>query len=189
MNVDLGLFILRLAIGSVVLAHGLIKIGWPISMMGMRGMAAFRGTAGFFRTLGFWPPVFWAIAAILAEVGGSLLMIFGLGGPIGPGILFGDLVIVTLVAHWPYGFWASPKGVGVEFPIPLTAGALALTLIGHGGWTLDAALGLSYPGWLMPAVLILAIGGAAALLMIRRLRRSPAGQAAAPAVSGTAQEG
>jgi putative oxidoreductase len=110
--------------------------------MGMRGMAAFRGTAGFFGNLGFWPPLFSAIVAIVAEVGGGLLTIFGLGGPIGPGLIFGDMVIVTLTAHWPYGFWASPQGVGVEFPIPLTAGALALTLIGHGGWALDAALGL-----------------------------------------------
>jgi len=58
MNVDLGLFILRVTVGSVVLAHGLIKIGWPISMMGMRGLAAVRGTAGFLGSLGFWPPLF-----------------------------------------------------------------------------------------------------------------------------------
>jgi uncharacterized membrane protein YphA (DoxX/SURF4 family) len=30
MNVDLGLLVLRVAIGCIVLAHGLIKIGWPI---------------------------------------------------------------------------------------------------------------------------------------------------------------
>jgi len=113
-------------------------------------------------------------------------MILGLGGPVGPAIVFGDMVIVTLTAHWPYGFWASPQGVGVEFPIPLTAGALALTLIGHGGWALDAALGLSYPGWLMPAVLILAIAGDAALLAIRALRRSSPGRVAAPPATGTA---
>lgn len=51
MNVDLGLLVLRLAIGGIVLAHGLLKIGWPIAMMG-KGMDAVRATAGFFGSLG-----------------------------------------------------------------------------------------------------------------------------------------
>ncbi len=184
MDIDLGLLILRGAVGGVVLTHGLIKVGWPISM-GIRGLAAVRGTAGFFGSLGFWPPLFWALASIVAEVVGSLLMIFGLGGPLGAGIVFGDMVIVTLIAHGPYGWWASPQGVGVEFPIPLAAGALALTLIGYGGWALDATWGLSYPGWLTPAVLILAIAGDLALLALRSLRRASRGEPT-PTAPGTA---
>jgi len=169
---DLGLLVLRLAIGGVVIAHGFIKIGWPISMGEARGIAAVRGTAGWFGGLGFWPPMFWALVAIGAEVGGSLLMILGLGGPIGAGVVFGDLVIVTLVAHVPQGFWAGggKQLSGVEFPIPLTAGALAIALIGTGGWSLDAALGLSYPDWLLPAWLALMLAGDAVLLVIRAFR-------------------
>ena len=172
MSEDLGLLVLRLAIGGVVIAHGFIKIGWPISMGEARGIAAVRGTAGWFGGLGFWPPMFWALVAIGAEVGGSLLMILGLGGPIGAGVVFGDLVIVTLVAHVPHGFWAGggKQLSGVEFPIPLTAGALAVALIGTGGWSLDAALGLSYPDWLLPAWHALMLAGDAVLLVIRAFR-------------------
>ena len=173
MTDDLGLLVLRLAIGGVVIAHGFIKIGWPISM-GMRGMAAVRGAAGWFGGLGFWPPMFWVLVTIVAEIGGSLLTILGLGGPIGPGLVFGDMVIVTLVAHWPQGFWAGGGKVGVEFPIPLTAGALAIALIGLGGWSLDAALSLTYPDWLMPAWLVLMLAGDIVLLAIRAVRRVPA---------------
>jgi putative oxidoreductase len=175
MNVDLGLLVLRVAVGGVVLAHGLIKIGWPISM-GARGAAAVRGVAGFFGNMGLWPAMFWALVAVVAEIGGSLLMILGLGGPIGPGLVFGDMVIVTIVAHWPAGFWAGggKQMPGVEFPIPLTAGALAVALIGNGGWSLDAALRLTYPDWLMPAWLALMLAGDIALLVIRAVRRSPA---------------
>ncbi len=175
MNVDLGLLVLRVAVGGVVLAHGLIKIGWPISM-GMRGMAAVRGTAGFFGNLGFWPPLFWALVAIGAEIGGSLLMILGLGGPIGPGVVFGDMVVVTLVAHWPAGFWAGggKQAAGVEFPIPITAGALAVALIGNGGWSLDAAFNLTYASELIPAWLALMIAGDVVLLAIRAARRASA---------------
>jgi putative oxidoreductase len=179
LNEDLGLLILRLAIGGVVLAHGLIKIGWPISMGMGTGIAAVRATAGFFGSLGFWPPMFWALIAILAEIGGSLLTILGLGGPIGPGLLFGDMVIVTIVAHWPAGFWAGggKQMAGVEFPIPITAGALALALIGPGAWSLDGALGLTYPGWLIPVWLLLMLAGDALLLAIRAMRPRAAGEA------------
>jgi putative oxidoreductase len=175
MNVDLGLLVLRVAVGGVVLAHGLLKIGWPVSM-GMRGAAAVRGVAGFFGGLHFWPPMFWALTAIVAEIGGSLLMILGLGGPIGPGLVFGDMVVVTIVAHWPAGFWAGggKQTAGVEFPIPITAGALAVALIGNGGWSLDAAFRLTYPDWLIPAWLILMLAGDVALLVIRAARQEPA---------------
>src|SRR6266508_6008546 len=178
MNVDLGLLVLRVAVGGVVLAHGLLKIGWPVSM-GMRGTAAVRGVADFFGGLRFWPPMFWALTAIVAEIGGSLLTILGLGGPIGPGLIFGDMVIVTLVAHWPAGFWAGggKQMAGVEFPIPLTAGGLAIALIGNGGWSVDAAVGLTYPIELTWAWLGLMILGDIALLAIRAARR-PAAPAA-----------
>jgi len=169
MNEALGLLILRLSIGGIILAHGLIKIGWPISM-GMRGLAAVRGVAGFFGGLGFWPPLFWAIVSIIAEIGGSILTILGLGGPVGPGLLFGDMLIVTLVAHWPQGFWAAGGKVGVEFPIPLVGGALAIALLGFGGWSLDAAVGLAYPDWLLPAWLALMLAGDVVLLAVRARR-------------------
>jgi len=180
MNVDLGLLVLRVAVGGVVLAHGLIKVGWPISM-GMRGMAAVRGTAGFFGGLGFWPPMFWALVSILAEIGGSLLMILGLGGPIGPGIVFGDMVIVTIVAHWPAGFWSGggKQAAGVEFPIPITAGALAVALIGNGRWSLDAALNVTYASELIWIWLALMVAGDVVLLAIRTVRR-PSSQTASP---------
>ena len=182
MNVDLGLLVLRVAVGGVVLAHGLLKVGWPVAMMG-RGMAGVRATAGFFASLGFWPPMFWAVVTLIAEIGGTILMILGLGGPIGPGLVFGDMVIVTIVAHWPAGFWAGggKQMAGVEFPIPLTAGALAVALIGNGGWSVDAALHLTYPDWLMPVWLLLMLAGDAALLVIRANRRVPA---AAPPDAG-----
>lgn len=172
MNADLGLTALRLAVGVVIIAHGAIKIGWPVAMGPARGIDALRMTAGWFGTLRFWPPMFWAAVSVLAEFGGGLLIVAGLGGPIGPGLVFGDMIVVTIVAHWPNGFWVSKNGW--EFPILLLAGSLAIALIGFGEWSLDAVLNLTYPDWLMPAWLVLGIVGAAVLLVIRATRQAPA---------------
>lgn len=172
MNPDLGLTVLRVAVGAVIMAHGAIKIGWPIALGPERGSAALRNVAGWFAGLGFWPPTFWAVVSVLAEVGGGLLILLGLGGPIGPGLVFGDMIVVTVVAHWSNGFWATKNGW--EFPILLVAGSFALALVGFGAWSLDAGLGLTYPDWLPSAWLGLNVIGALALLAIRATRQSPA---------------
>ncbi len=101
--------------------------------------------------MGLRPGLFGAYVAALAEAGGGLLTILGLGGPIGPGVLAADLVVVTVVAHWPQGFWAGGGKVGWEFPLPLATGGLAIALAGNGSWSLDRFLGLTYPDWLLPA--------------------------------------
>jgi|SRR5919108_2338353 putative oxidoreductase len=167
---DLGLFVLRLAVGGVIFAHGAIKIGWPISMGPGVGLAALRNTAGWFGSLGFWPPLFWAAVSFVAEFFGGILIVLGLSGPIAPALVFGDMIVVTWVAHWPSGFWSAKNGW--EFPILLLAGSFALALIGFGGWSLDSALRLTYSAWLTVAMLVIGILGAAALLVIRVSRRA-----------------
>jgi putative oxidoreductase len=154
---------LRVAIGGVVMPHGLLKLG----LVGAGGSVA--GVAGWFNSLGLRPGLFWAYVAVLAEAGGGLLTILGLGGPIGPGILAADMVVVTVIAHWPQGFWAGGGKVGWEFPVPLAAGALAIALAGNGAWSLDRLLGLVYPDWLLPAWLVLMAIGALLALGVRSM--------------------
>lgn len=84
MNGDLALLVLRVAVGVVMFAHGAMKLGW----VGKGGSPA--GTAGWFTSIGIRPGLFWAWVVILAEAGGGVLTILGLGGPIGPGIVAGD---------------------------------------------------------------------------------------------------
>jgi putative oxidoreductase len=161
---DLALLLLRVVIGGVVMAHGLLKLG----LVGTGGSPA--GVAGWFDSLGLRPGRFWAWVAIVAEAGGGLLTVLGLGGPIGPGLLAGDLVVVAIVAHWNQGFWAGGGKVGWEFPVPLAAGALAIALAGNGTWSLDRMLAVTYPDWLLPAWLVLMAAGALLALGIRSMR-------------------
>src|SRR3989475_8165361 len=150
---DLGLLILRVVIGGVVIPHGLLKLG----LVGKGGSIA--GVSGWFNSIGLRPGLFWAYVATLAEAGGGLLTVLGLGGPIGPGVLAGDLVVVTIVVHWPQGFWAGGGKVGWEFPVPLAAGGLAIALAGNGAWAPDRLLGLVYPDRRLPTrVLLVALG-------------------------------
>jgi putative oxidoreductase len=161
---DLGLLVLRVVIGGVVMQHGLLKLG----IVGKGGSVA--GVAGWFNSLGLRPGIFWTYTSIVAEAGGGILTVLGLGGPIGPGLLFGDLIVVTLVAHWPQGFWAGGGKVGWEFPVPLAAGALAIVLAGNGSWSVDRLLGLGYPDWLLPAWLVIMVAGALIALGVRSLQ-------------------
>ena len=158
---DVALLLLRVVIGGVVIPHGLLKLGW----IGKGGSIA--GVAGWFNSMGLRPGLFWAWVAALAEAGGGLLTVLGLGGPIGPGVMAADLVVVAVVAHWPQGFWAGGGKVGWEFPVPLAASALAIALSGNGAWSLDRLLGLVYPDWLLPAWLALMAAGALLALGVR----------------------
>ena len=136
-NTDLALLVLRISVGVVIAMHGFMKLGW----VGKGGSPA--GTAGWFESyLGFKPGVFWAWVSIFAESLGGILVALGLLGPFPAAAVFADLVVVTIVAHVPKGFW-SGKG-GWEFPVPLAAGALAVALIGNGAYSLDRVLGLTY---------------------------------------------
>jgi putative oxidoreductase len=161
---DIALLLLRVVVGGVVIPHGLLKFG----LVGTGGSIA--GVAGWFNSMGLRPGVFWAYVAALAEAGGGLLTVLGLGGPIGPGVMAADLVVVTIVAHWSQGFWAGSGKVGWEFPVPLAAGALAIALAGNGAWSLDRFLGLMYPDWLLPAWLVLMALGVALALAVRSMQ-------------------
>ena len=139
MTADIGLLVLRVVVGGIVMQHGLLKLGW----VGKGG--SITGVAGWFNGTGLRPGLFWALIATAAEALGGLLMVLGLGGPLGPGVIAGDLLVVAIVAHAPQGFWAGGGKVGWEFPVPLAAAGFAVALVGNGQWSLDGALGLTYP--------------------------------------------
>src|SRR5437667_6933952 len=170
MSTDIALFVLRVVVGAIVAMHGFLKLGW----VGKGGSVA--GVSGWFNSLGLKPGMFWALMAVLGEAGGGTLTVLGLGGPIGPGLIAADLVVVTYVAHWSQGFWAGGGKVGWEFPLPLAAAGLAIALAGNGAWSLDRLLGLAYPDWLLPAWLALMAIGVLLALGVRSMQTPKAAQ-------------
>jgi putative oxidoreductase len=171
---DIALLILRVVIGGVVMQHGLLKLGW----IGKGGSVT--GVGKWFDSMGMKPGLLWAVVATTAEALGGALTVLGLGGPIGPGLLAGNLLVVTIVAHWQQGFWAGGGKVGWEFPLPLAAASLAIALLGNGAWSLDALLGLTYSSALVLTWLAIMYAGALAALVIRAIfAPKPAPQKAA----------
>ena len=80
---DIALLVIRVILGLAIARHGAEKLfGW----FGGYGIA---GTAGFFEQLGWRPGRLFVLAAAGAELGGGLLTVLGLGGPIGLALIVG----------------------------------------------------------------------------------------------------
>src|SRR4051794_22432991 len=74
---DLALLLLRVVTGGLLAGHGAQKL------FGSFGGPGFGKTSGFMETLGLRPGPFWTLLAGTGELGGGLLTMLGLGGPLG----------------------------------------------------------------------------------------------------------
>ncbi|HVA86847.1 MAG TPA: DoxX family protein [Candidatus Saccharimonadales bacterium] len=171
MAIDTGLLILRLVVGLIFAAHGAQKmLGW----WGGPGLAGWRGAM---ERMGLRPAAVWAVISALAELAGGLLFALGLLTPLVVAVLIAQSIVIVGKVHLPRGFW-NAKG-GVEFPLSLAAGIVAIALTGPGADSLDRALNLRYSTSLQIAVITLGILGGLGTIALPRLiptRRTTAPQ-------------
>jgi putative oxidoreductase len=138
---DLGLLALRLTTGSLLAGHGTQKLfGW----FGGHGL---QGTAGWLESQGLRPGKPWALAAGASEFTGGVLTALGLLNPVGPAAAVGAMSMATAKAHWGKPIWVSSGGA--ELPLTNAAIALALAVVGPGKYSIDRALGIKLPRWLI----------------------------------------
>jgi putative oxidoreductase len=135
---DIGLLLVRLAVGLILAPHGLQKLfGWFDG-------PGLRATEEYFRSLGLRPARMHAVLGGLCEFGGGLLMILGLFSPLGSAVVAGTMLVAISTVAIRRGFFAN-KG-GIEFPLCLCLSALALAFTGPGRYSLDNPVGLHASG-------------------------------------------
>jgi putative oxidoreductase len=126
--------VLRLALGFMILPHGLQKtLGWF-------GGYGFKGTMGYL-TGQVGAPWIFALLAILAESVGGLMLIAGFGTRLAA-LGVGGVMLVAAAMHWSNGFFmnwfGNQKGEGVEFHLLALGIVVALLILGGGKWSVDA---------------------------------------------------
>ncbi len=126
-NADHAAFLLRLAFGGVILAHGLIKLF----------VFTPAGTVGFFESVGLagWT----AYPVMVGEILAGLALIFGVLVRAASLALVPILVGATYV-HAGAGFLFSNPNGGWEYPALLIVLALVQALLGAGSFALGESV-------------------------------------------------
>ena len=162
---DSTLLVLRLVVGLIFAAHGAQKAfgwwngpgieGWQKIVAGMR----------------FQPAPLWTVVSVGAELIGGLLVAIGLFTPVAATALIGQSVVIILKAHLPKGFWN--KNGGIEFPLALAAGVLAILGIGPGAYSADGLIGFGLVEPLLWVLLAVGLGGGLAAYGLTRVMPAP----------------
>lgn len=156
MGTDLGLLLVRLALGPVLLVHGLNKVA---------GAGGLGGTTRWFEGLGLRPAWLHARLAAATEVGAATLLTLGLLTGLDATAFVGLMSVAALTDHRGKGFFVF-RG-GYEYTLVIGVVAIGLAATGPGAWSLDRALGLCLAGagWAAGA-LVGGFGAAVALLAV-----------------------
>lgn len=118
--------LLRISLGVMFLAHGLLKLL----------VFTPSGTAGFFGSLGL-PSVLGPVT-LAAELAGGLLLLVGFKTRIVSLALLPILVGSIVFVHGANGWGFSNQGGGYEYPLFLIAASLVQALIGDGAYAISS---------------------------------------------------
>lgn len=126
---DDAIALLRVALGVMFIAHGLVLKYFTFTL---------AGTAGFFASLGL--PELLAYVVFAMETAGGVMLVLGYGTR----LVSLALVPVLVGAAWVHlgngWVFTAPNG-GWEYPVYLTVLALAQAVLGSGSFALDRARG------------------------------------------------
>lgn len=163
---DLGLLLLRLAIGGLLVGHGAQKL------FGAFGGHGLEGTGGFFASIGFRPGKPMAFVAGLTELGAGVLLILGLLTPLASAGVIGTLLVAGSV-HAGKGLWAVNGGYELPLVYALLGAVLALT--GPGAYSLDALIGLQPSlAWGAGAIVLGLVAGGAVVARAKSVLKADA---------------
>ena len=121
---DYGTALLRVALGAMFLAHGLLKVF----------VFTLPGTAGFFASVGF--PSILAYIVVPAEILAGVALLIGFRTRLVAALTV-PILIGAASVHFGNGWlFSAPKG-GWEYPVYLIVAAIAQSLLGSGAYAID----------------------------------------------------
>ncbi len=123
---DIGLALLRVALGTIWIAHALLKLF----------VFTLPGTAQFFESVGY---AGWlAYPVFAAELLGGLAILLGVyARQVSLALL--PVMLAAAWVHVPNGWLFTNQGGGWEYPVFLAVASVALALAGEGRWALRSA--------------------------------------------------
>jgi putative oxidoreductase len=124
----LAALVLRLALGSIMTAHGWMKVH-----NGMHAHLLFVQSLGM--------PGWLAYVSAWAEFGGGILVLGGLLTRIASLFILVNMLVAIFKVHLHNGLISHPGKTGYEYALALAAMALALALLGAGPIALDWLFG------------------------------------------------
>ena len=162
MDTDLGMLVVRLALGPMLFAHGWNKVA---------GAGGIAGTARWFDGLGLRPARLHAWLAAATELGAGVLVTLGVFTGLGATAFVGLMAVATLTDHRGKGYFVF-RG-GWEYTVLVAMVAVGLAAAGPGAWSLDALLGLDLAGGLWAGIAVVGGLGTAGGLLATFYRRAP----------------
>jgi len=114
--------LLRVSLGVMLLAHGLILKVFTFTI---------PGTVGYFESIGY--PGFFAYLVILGEIGGGLALILGVWTR-AIALLMLPILIGATLQHIGNGWVFTAQGGGWEYPVFWTVTLVVQALLGDGAY-------------------------------------------------------
>ncbi len=124
---DWGVFVLRVGVGGVFVAHGLQKL----IVFGIPGLASFLGQ------LGIPFPALSAVAVTAAELVGGLALVAGIFTRWAALPLAFSMAVAAVTVHLKGGFFLPD---GIEYVVTLLLASVAVALSGPGALAVDRLL-------------------------------------------------
>ena len=123
---------LRLALGTVFIAHGAQKVLGSFNGPGFNAFTSGSTPFSFMK-----PASAWLAAAALSELLGGILVFLGLLTRVGAFLISCVMLTAIIGILWPHFF---SNNRGFEFPMSLLAICLALLIAGGGAASIDLAM-------------------------------------------------